>query len=125
MKGEQGWRDIRERTPEYGVRAVRLYRALAEMRDGAAVIIGKQFLRAATSVGANVAEAQAAESGADFICKYSVAQKEGRECSYWLALLEKAAFLPPNRLVELKQETGELIAVITAIIVNKKRDHAK
>ena len=101
---------------------MRLYRALAEMKDGAALIIGKQFLRSATSVGANVAEAQEAESAADFIHKNSVAQKEARECECWLALLEKAEFLPPNRLAELKQETGELIEVITAIIVSRKRN---
>ena len=125
MKGEVGWRDIRERTLEYGVRVVRLYRVLAETKDGAALIVGKQFLRAATSIGANLAEAQAAESTADFIHKHSIAQKEARECEYWLSLLEKAAILPANRLVELKQETNELISVITAIILSKKRNQAK
>ncbi len=125
MKAESGRRDIRERTLEYGVRVVRLYRALAETTDGAALIIGKQFLRSATSIGANVTEAQAAESTADFIHKYSIAQKEARESEYWLALLEKAALLPVSRLAELKQETNELIAIITTIIVNKKQNRAK
>lgn len=78
---EKIW-DIRERTLEYGVRAVRLYRALAEMKDGAALIIGKQFLRSATSIGANIAEALSGESPADFIHKYSIAQKEARESAY-------------------------------------------
>ena len=66
--------DIRHRTLEYALRAVNLYRALQEGKDGAGWVIGRQFLRAATSVGANVAEAQAAESRADFIHKYSIAQ---------------------------------------------------
>lgn len=125
MKAESGRRDIRERTLEYGVRVVRLYRALAETKDGAALIIGKRFLRSATSIGANVTEAQAAESTADFIHKYSIAQKEARESEYWLALLEKAALLPVSRLAELKQETNELIAIITTIIVNKKQNRPK
>ncbi len=124
MKSERTgeWRDIRERTLEYGVRAVRLYRALMEKKDGAGWVIGKQFLRSATSIGANVAEAQSAESAADFIHKYSIAQKEARESDYWLALMERADVFPTDRLAELKQETDELIAIITTIIVKKKQN---
>ena len=103
------------------MRAVRLYRALQEMKDGAAWVIGKQFLRSATPIGANVAEAKAAESTADFVHKYGIAQKEARESAYWLDLLEKAEILSDHRLSELKQETDELIAIITTIIVKNKR----
>ncbi len=117
---EQPW-DIRERTLEYGARAVRAYRTLAEMKDGAALIMGKQYLRSATSIGANIAEAQSAESPGDFIHKYSVAQKEARESQYWLDLLAKSEMLSPGRLAEIKQETDELVAIITSIIVVKKR----
>ena len=113
--------DIGKRTLQYGVRAVRLYGALQEMKDGAAWVIGKQFLRSATSIGANVAEAKAAESTADFVHKYGIAQKEARESAYWLDLLEKAEILSDHRLSELKQETDELIAIITTIIVKNKR----
>ena len=114
--------DIGERTLAYGVRAVKLYQALAEMKDGAAWVIGKQFLRSATSIGANVAEAQAAESTADFVHKYGIAQKEARESAYWLDLLEKGELLAANRLAEIKEETDELTAIITSIIVNEKRN---
>ena len=103
------------------MRAVRLYRTLQEMKDGAASVIGKQFLRSATSVGANIAEAQEAESRADFVHKYSIAQKEARESEYWLNLLEKAAIMPAKRLMPLKQETGELIGIITTILVKTKK----
>lgn len=115
-------RDIGERTLEYSVRAVRLYQALAEMRDGAGWVIGKQYLRSATSIGANIAEAKGAESTADFIHKYSIAQKEARESAYWLDLLEKAELVPVSHLAELKQETDELIAIITSIIVKNKHN---
>jgi four helix bundle protein len=69
-----------------------------------------------------VAEAQFAESGADFIHKYCIARKEARECEYWLELLARAEFLPSRRLAELKQETGEIIAIITTIILNRRRN---
>lgn len=114
-------RNIDERTLAYGVRAVRLYRALAEMNDGAAWVVGKQYLRSATSIGANIAEAKGAESTQDLAHKYGIAQKEAHESAYWLALLEEAQILPKDRLAGLRQETDELIAIITTIILNVKR----
>jgi four helix bundle protein len=112
--------DIRERALAYSLRAIKLYQALQKKRDGAALIIGTQFLRSALSIGANIAEAQSAESKADFVHKFGIAQKEARESAYWLELLLRSTILPSNRLDELRQETGEIIAVITTIIVKTK-----
>jgi four helix bundle protein len=117
---EQYRRDIRKRAFQYSLRAIKLYHALQEARDGAGWIIGKQFLRAATSIGANVEEAQAGETRADFIHKYGIAQKEARESRYWLGLLSESAIVPKRRLTPLIKETEELYAVITAIIRNAK-----
>jgi len=72
-------KEIRARTFAYALRAVRLYQYLQGKKDGAGWILGKQYLRASTSIGANVAEAQAGESRADFIHKLAIAQKEARE----------------------------------------------
>jgi four helix bundle protein len=55
---------------------------LQERKDGACWILGKQYLRAATSIGANIEEAQAGETRADFIHKYGIAQKEAKESHY-------------------------------------------
>jgi len=96
---------------------------LQEVKDGTGWIIGKQYLRAATSIGANVEEAQSGESRADFIHKYSIAQKEARESLYWLRLLAQSGLVPSNRLASLIKETEEIIAVITAIIVSAKQKH--
>ncbi len=115
--------DIRERSFEYALRAIKLYQFLQEVKDGTGWIIGKQYLRAATSIGANVEEAQSGESRADFIHKYSIAQKEARESLYWLRLLAQSGLVPSNRLASLIKETEEIIAVITAIIVSAKQKH--
>lgn len=115
-------RDIEERTLEYGVRAVRLFRALQEGDDRAGWVVGKQFLRSATSIGANVAEAQAAETRRDFVHKVQVAQKEARESLYWLRLLASADVLPPERLGGLTAETDEILRVLAAIARNAKRN---
>lgn len=114
-------RDIEERTFRYALRAIKVYQALQQGKDGAGWVIGKQFLRSATSVGANVAEAQAAESRADFIHKYGIAQKEIRESLYWLRLLKASELLKDGQLASLIQETEELKAIITAIIVKAKQ----
>jgi len=58
---EQGLdaKDIRTRSMQYALRAIKLYQHLQKQEDGAGWIIGKQYLRAATSIGANIEEAQA------------------------------------------------------------------
>ena len=116
---------ICERSFEYSVRAVSLYRFLQEKEDGAGWVLGKQYLRAATSIGANIEEAQSGETKADFIHKYGIAQKEARESHYWLRLLVESGTVPARRLKPLMRETEELYAVITAIIRNTKSSRAK
>ena len=113
--------DIRRRTYGYSLRAIKLYRALHDGKDGAGWVLGKQYLRAATSIGANVEEAQSAESRPDFVHKYGIAQKEARESIYWLKLLAESGIVPVSRLRPLIKETEELFAVITGIIVSTKR----
>jgi four helix bundle protein len=114
--------DIRERSFEYALRAIKLYQFLKHKQDEAGEIIGKQYLRSATSIGANIEEAQSGESRADFIHKYSIAQKEARESLYWLRILAKAEIVPLQRLTLLINETEELIAIITTIIVRAKNN---
>jgi len=112
--------DIRKRAYQYALRAIRLYQYLQKQRDSAGWIIGKQYLRAATSIGANIEEAQASESRADFVHKVGIAQKEARESLFWLRLLMDSRLVSKSRLKPLAKETEELIAVITAIVVNTK-----
>jgi four helix bundle protein len=116
--------DIRKRAYQYALRAIRLYQYLQKQRDSAGWIIGKQYLRAATSIGANIEEAQASESRADFVHKRGIAQKEARECLFWLRLLTDSRIMSNSRLKLLTNETDELIAVITAIVVNTKSRQA-
>jgi four helix bundle protein len=113
-------RDIRQRSFEYALRAVRLYPYLQKQKDGAGRILGKQYLRAATSVGANVEEAQASESQADFIHKLGIAQKEARESLFWIRLLGESKVVPASRMAPLLRETEELVAILTSIAVNTK-----
>ena len=117
---EKCW-DIRNRAFAYALRAIKLYQALQEQKNGAGWILGKQYLRSATSIGANIEEAQSGESRADFIHKYGIAQKEAKESLYWLRLISESEIVAKNRLILLIAETEELIAVITAIIISAKK----
>ncbi len=114
--------DIRERSFDYALRAIKLFQHVNEENSGVGKIIGKQFLRSATAVGAQVEEAQASEIQPDFIHKMSIACKEARESLYWLRLLEKAEIISETRLLSIIQETDEIIAVLTSIIKNTKNN---
>lgn len=113
--------DIHDRALSYGVRAIRFFRFLQRTRDIASQIVGKQYLRSAISIGANLSEAHAAETRADFIHKCSIAKKEERECLYWLKLIAAAELVTKVRLQPLITETGEIVAVITTIAKNARR----
>jgi len=124
MMKEREPQDIRKRAYQYALRAIRLYHYLQKQKDSAGWIIGKQYLRAATSIGANIEEAQASESRADFAHKLGIPQKEARECLFWLRLLTDSRIVSNSRLKPLTSETDELIAVITAIVVHTKSGQA-
>jgi four helix bundle protein len=123
--GAKGQLRIRERSAAYALRAIRLYEFLQGRRNGAGWVLGKQYLKSASSIGANVEEAQSAESRADFVHKMGVAQKEARESLYWLRLLAESGVVPKTRIAPLMRETDEIIAIITAIIVSTKAKRSK
>ncbi|MFC4722945.1 four helix bundle protein [Geojedonia litorea] len=77
-------------------------------------IIGKQLLRSGTSIGANIHEAQNAESKADFIHKMKIAAKELEETKYWLLLCEEASSYPFDP--KLKEEINELGLILYKIL---------
>ncbi len=114
--------NIQLRARRYAVRAINVFRHLQEKKDRAGWIVAGQFLRAATSVGANLVEAESGESRADFIHKCGIAQKEARESKYWLLLIRDAELVPQQKVTAMLQETEEIIAVITSIIVSAKRN---
>jgi four helix bundle protein len=82
--------------------------------------VSKQLLRSGTSIGANLEEARAGQSKADFISKNAIALKEARETLYWLRLLTAANLMSESRVVELTAEAEELARILAAIIVSAK-----
>ncbi|HET9917552.1 MAG TPA: four helix bundle protein [Candidatus Binatia bacterium] len=120
MDSRASFRDIKERTFEFALEIVKFCRSLDE-RPGIGRTLGRQLLRSGTSIGADVEEAQAGQSRADFISKYSIALKETRETIYWLRLLDGSGYLIGDRFKELASEAEEISRVIGTIIVNAKK----
>ena len=114
--------DIRDRSFDFAVRIVKLCKFLEKQADVSRSVI-LQLLRAGTSVGANLEEAKAAQSRADFIHKNAISLKEARESNYWLRLILATETLDPNihaGIQELEQESTELSRFIGKIIVTSK-----
>ena len=118
---KEGTFDLQERLIDYAVRIVRLSEALPATKAGGHV--SAQMLRSGTSPASNYAEAQAAESRADFAHKLKIALKELRETETWLRIVAKAKMVSSAaQLAPLLQETDELIAILfTSIETAKQR----
>ena len=76
---------------KFAVRVVKLYKYLCD--DKKEYVLSKQLLRCGTSIGANINEAQDAQSKKDFISKLSISLKEARESKYWIELLKETEYL--------------------------------
>ena len=114
--------DIRERAFLFAVRIVKLCKFLEQNSNVSKNLIG-QLLDAGTSVGANLEEAKAAQSRADFTHKNSISLKEAREANYWLKLIlatEQFAESVRKGIEELETESMELAKIIGKIITTTK-----
>lgn len=82
-------------------------------------VIAKQLLKSGTSIGANVREAQNAESKADFIHKMKIAAKEADETEYWIIICEMSKNYPRNE--QLKTKLQAIVNIISKIISSTKK----
>jgi four helix bundle protein len=105
---------LHNRTKQLGLRVIGLVQALP--RTDAGQVIGRQLLRAGTSVGANYRAACRGRSRADVIAKLKIVEEESDETCYWLELLIDAKVVPAKRLQPLLQEANEIVAMVVASI---------
>ena len=88
------------------------------LEDNKKFVIARQLLKSGTSIGANIREAQNAESKTDFIHKMKIAIKEADETSYWLTLCEMSNNYPKNE--QLKEILQSIINILSKIISTSK-----
>lgn len=104
---------VREKSYSFAVQIIKLCKKLEESKE---YVLAKQLLKSGTSIGANVEEALAGQSRADFISKMSIASKEARETNYWLRLLRDSQILGKDQVQSLLSESEELVNILTAIV---------
>ena len=98
------------------MRIVNLYKHLTERRKE--YVISKQIYKSGTSIGANIAEAQRAQSTADFVSKLKIALKEANETQYWLQLLHETKYITSNEFDSIHSDLVEILKILTAICKN-------
>ena len=107
---------VNHKSMEFSFKAIEVYNRLQSKNE---VIMSKQFLASATSIGANIREATAAASRKDFINKMTIASKEAREAKYWLELINHSQLVNKD-LSELLNLNDELIKLLTKIVLTSK-----
>ena len=103
---------VLDKSYAFALEVIALYQCMVGFKE---FVLSKQLLRSGTSIGANVEEAQAAQSSKDFINKLSIACKEARETRYWLRLLQQSQLCPIEYGPHLER-VEELIRILNSII---------
>ena len=110
---------IEDKSFRFAIRIVNLYKYLCRTKKE--FVLSKQLLRAGTSIGANVAESQQAQSRADFISKLSIALKETSETKYWLRLLKATDYLTDEESRSIYADCVELEKLLVTILKSTKQ----
>ena len=110
---------IKTKTYDFALKIIMTFKQLKADKE---YVLSKQLLRSATSIGANVEEGIQGQSKADFIHKFSIAQKESFETHYWLRLLRDSDYLEIGLSTELLKDCEEIQRIITAIIKSAKEN---
>ena len=105
---------IEAKSFQFAVRVVNLFKYLRTSKKE--YVMSKQVLRSGTSIGANVAEAQQAQSRADFLSKLNIALKETTETKYWLRLLKEADYLEAVEYQSIYKDCVEIEKILVSIV---------
>ncbi len=106
------------RSKDFAVRIVKLYKYLNG--ECSEYVMSKQILRSGTSIGANITEAEYAQSKSDFYSKLGIALKEAAETRYWLELLFKTEYLSEEQYKSLLDDVEPLIKILVKTVKNKE-----
>jgi len=112
-------KELEKRTKKFALEVIRFVADLP--KNKITDVLGYQFLKAGTSIGANYREANRAQSRQDFIHKIAIVEKEASETQYWLELFDALSMGDPNMRSWLVQESAELLAIFTTTGKTAKR----
>ena len=109
---------IKDKSLLFAVEIVKFCQLLIEDKE---FVISNQLKKSGTSIGAQIREAEHAQSIADFIHKLSIAQKEANETIYWLEILNNLESTQKDKIQNLNDSVIELLKIITSIIKSCKQ----
>lgn len=109
---------IKEKSFGFAIDIVNLYKELAYNKKE--YVMSRQLLKSGTSIGANVREAEFAQSKLDFISKMSISLKEANETDYWLDLLHATEFIGDNEFKLFKHKSTEMLKLLVSIVKSSK-----
>ena len=104
---------IKDKSYCFALEMIGLYKILLKQNE---FVLSKQLLKSGTSIGANVEEALAGQSRADFLSKMSIASKEARETNYWPRLLKDSGIIPKTEIEPLLAESESIANILTSIV---------
>lgn len=104
---------ITDRTKQFAIRVIKACYFL-DQQVGILRTLSNQLLRSGTSIGANVREAQSAQSHRDFLSKLEIALKEARETQYWIEILIESDMVEASKFNPLLQEATEITKILIA-----------
>jgi len=120
MRHKGAGEDLKQRTKAFALKIIQLVESIPKGRT--ADVIGRQLLRAGTSVGANYRSACRARSRADFIAKMGIVEEEADESFFWMELLVEAKIVPASKLEFLMTEADEIVAIVVSSILTTKKN---
>lgn len=109
---------IKDKSFAFAVEIVALYKDLANNKKE--YVMSRQLLKSGTSIGANIREAEFAQSKADFINKMSVSLKEANETDYWIDLLFTTNYLTKTEFDAFKPKSQEMLRLLVSIVKSSK-----
>ena len=109
---------IKTKSFNFAVRIINLYKYLTDKKNE--YVLSKQLLRSGTSIGANVAEAEQAQSKPDFVSKMNIALKETSETKYWIKLLQATDYLSKEESNSILDDCVELEKILVKIVKSSK-----
>jgi len=109
---------LKTKSFDFAIRVIKLHQYLRKKFDE--YQLSKQVLRAGTSVGALIREAEHAESRKDFLHKLNIGLREINECSYWLDLLFATNYLNKKMYESIKKDSTELLKMLIASVKTTK-----
>ena len=117
--------NIQDLAYDFACRIIRLYQYMTEDSICKEYIMSKQVFRSGTSIGANVREAQHAQSDADFLSKMQISLKECNETDYWLQLLHDNGYLNDVQFDSINTDRVRIHKLLNAIVSTTRRKIGK